>query len=369
MTVKKIKVLNFRNIEKCEIEFSPGVNLLYGNNAQGKTNIIEALYIFSRGRSFRRGDDSDLIKFGEEGFNIYIDYESKLGKESLEYSLFGKERRRKKNGYKIGRVSDMIGSFRSVLFYPDDLSLVKEGPDKRREFINIAISQYSQSYLKNYSDYKKTLENRNCLIKFLNKGFYVDRAEIDSWSESLAEYASFIYIERINYLKKLEVYIKRFMEEISLGKEKIEISLHSDIEEITDIREKAKEIYKEKYKNNLEKEISAGITLYGPHRDDLKILINGKEARLFASQGQQRSIVLSMKLAEGEVIREICGEYPVFLFDDVLSELDEKRRKYILEGKGNKQIIITSCSRGECDGFTDKEIDVLGGVYREIKRD
>ncbi len=368
MIVRRIRASDFRNIDKCDIEFSPGVNLLYGNNAQGKTNVIEALYIFSRGKSFRAREDSDLIKFGKDGFNISLEYESRLGKESLEYSLFGRERRRKKNGYKINRVSEMIGSFKSVLFYPDDLCLVKEGPDKRREFINIAISQYSKSYIKSYSDYKKTLENRNCLIKFLNKGFFADRAQIDSWSSSLAEYASFIYIERINYLKKLEVYLKKFMDEISLGKECIEISLFSDIEEETDIREKAKEIYLEKYRNNLEKEIAAGITLYGPHRDDIRIYINGKEARLFASQGQQRSIVLSMKLAEGEVIREICGEYPVFLFDDVLSELDEMRRRYILEGKGEKQIIITSCSKSECDGFTDREFDVSDGIYREIKR-
>ncbi len=367
MVVKKIRAKNFRNIESCEIEFSEGVNLLFGNNAQGKTNIIEALYIFSRGRSFRKGDDSDLIKFGEEGFNIGIEFKSSLGEESLEYSLFGKERQRKKNGYKIKKVSEMLGSFRSVLFYPDDLLLVKEGPEKRREFINVAISQYSNSYLKNYSLYKKTLENRNCLLKMINKGFYIDREELYSWSVQLAEYASFIYIEREEFLDRLSSHVKKFMSDISGGYEDIEMSLISDIEENKLKREEVKKIYISKYTENTEKEISAGITLYGPHRDDIKILINGKEARLFASQGQQRSIVLSLKLAEGEVIREITGEYPVFLFDDVLSELDEKRRKYILSGKGEKQIIISSCTREESAGFTDLEIDVLGGKYKVVR--
>ncbi len=366
MKLKKIRASNFRNIEKCEIEFSEGINLLYGNNAQGKTNIIEAIYIFSRGKSFRRGDDSDLIKFGEEGFNLYIDYESNLGKESLEYSLYGKERQRKKNGYKLKKAGEMIGSFRSVLFYPDDLLLVKEGPDKRREFINVAISQYSNSYLKTYSLYKKTLENRNCLLKFINKGMFVERAEIDSWSEQLSEYASFIYKERIKFIKELEFYTKRFMSEISGGNEDIEIYLVSDIEENLDDNE-IKERYKEKFENELDREIAAGITLFGPHRDDIKIIINGVEARLFASQGQQRSIVLSLKLAEGEVIRRFCGEYPVFLFDDVLSELDSSRRKYILSENKDKQIIITSCTRDESDGFTDKEIDVSGGIFTTVR--
>ncbi len=363
MKVKRLKLSGFRNIEKCDICFSDGVNLLYGNNAQGKTNIIESIYIFSRGKSFRARDDSDIIKFGEEGFNIKIEYESSLGEETLEYSLFGKERQRKKNGYKIKKISEMIGNFKSVLFYPDDLSLVKEGPEKRREFINVAISQYNNSYIKTYSLYKKTLENRNCLIKSYNKGFYVDIKEIESWSESLSEYASIIYCERIDFIRKMEVYTERFMKEISGGSEKIDISLYSDIENSDLSREQVKNLYKEKYSLNLERELAAGITLYGPHRDDLKINVNGKEARLFASQGQQRSIVLSLKLAEGEVIREICGEYPVFLFDDVLSELDEKRRKYILAGSEDKQIIITSCSRDESDGFTDLEIDVSEGTF------
>ena len=363
MIIKKIRAKNFRNISECEIDFSPGVNLLLGKNAQGKTNIIESIYIFSRGRSFRAREDSDLIKFGEEGFNIGIEYEDIKGEGSLEYSLYGRERQRKKNGYKVKKVTEMIGSFKAVLFYPDDLGLVKDGPDKRREFLNVASSQCYGSYMKYYSDYKKALENRNALLKLINKGFFVDRAEIESWSESLSEYASFIYLIRKEYIKKLEVYSKEIMKDISGGKEKLQISLDSDILIDEEDRNIIKEEYKKIFSNSTDREIAAGVTLFGPHRDDIKIMLNGKEARLFASQGQQRSIVLSLKLGEGEVIKELSGEYPVFLLDDVLSELDNDRRRYVLEGSLNKQFIISSCSGDECIGFTDREIEVKGGSF------
>jgi DNA replication and repair protein RecF len=363
MKIKRFRAENFRNIEKCDIEFSDGVNLLHGKNAQGKTNAIEGIYIFSRGKSFRGRDDSELIKFGSEGFRISIEFEDKFGEESLEYALFGKERQRKKNGYKINRITEMVGSFKCVLFYPDNLGLVKGGPEERRSFLNVAASACYPSYMKNYSDYKSALENRNCILKFIQKGMYYDRFELDSWSASMAEYASYIYLFREEYIRKLEVHAKKILSEISDGKEELEISHITDITVGLSERKDVFDEYLKLFTSSVEKEAMAGVTLYGPHREDIEIKINGKAARVFASQGQQRSIVLALKLAEGEVIREICGEYPVFLFDDVLSELDEKRRKYVLSGKGDRQIIITSCEPDECEGFTDKEIDVSEGVY------
>ena len=187
MVLKKFKAENFRNIECCDINFYPGVNLLHGKNAQGKTNAIEGIYLFSRGKSFRAREESELVKFGSQGFRVYIEYEDKDGESSLEYASFGREKLRKKNGYKINKVNEMIGSFKSVLFYPDNLDLVKGGPEERRNFLNVAISQCYPSYIKYYSDYKKALENRNCILKFMNKGMVYDRKELDSWSESMAE--------------------------------------------------------------------------------------------------------------------------------------------------------------------------------------
>ena len=363
MIIKRFKAENFRNIEKCDIEFSPGVNLLYGKNAQGKTNAIEGIYLFSRGKSFRAREDSELVKFGTDGFRISVEYEDRSGDGSLEYALFGKERLRKKNGYKINKITEMIGSFKCVLFYPDDLGLVKDGPEERRSFLNVAASACYPSYMKYYSDYKKALENRNCILKMIQKGLYIDRRELDSWSESMAEYASHIYLFRQDYIKRLQRYTKVVMLDISGGKEELYISLDSDIDgEITD-RQRVRMEYERILSESLDREIAAGVSLYGPHREEISIEINGKSARSFASQGQQRSIVLAMKLAEGEVIREICGDYPVFLFDDVLSELDDKRRKYVLDGIGKRQIIITACNKGECIGYTDSEIEVTGGRY------
>ncbi len=363
MIIKRFKADNFRNIEKCDIEFSPGVNLLYGKNAQGKTNVVEGIYYFSRGKSFRGREDKELVRFGAEGFRIYLEFEDNCGKESLEYALFGKERLRKRNDYKITKITEMIGSFKAVLFYPDDLSLVKDGPEERRGFLNVAASSCYPLYIKYYSDYKKALENRNCILKMMQKGLYIDRFELDSWSSSMAEYASYIYLFRKDYVNRLKVYASKILNDISDGNEELSLIYESPIPiEMTD-RAEIKAEYERLFSSSLDREIAAGVTLFGPHRDDIGIEINGKSARSFASQGQQRSIVLALKLSEGEVIKEICGEYPVFLFDDVLSELDDKRRNYLLSGIGDRQIIITSCEPDICLGFTDSEIEVTGGRY------
>lgn len=362
MIIKRFIAENFRNIEKCNIEFSHGVNFIHGKNAEGKTNAIEGIYIFSRGKSFRMTDDQELVSFGKEGFRISIEYEDKSGLNKLEYSLLGKERRRKKNGYKISKLTEMIGNFKTVLFFPDDLGLVKMGPEERRNFLNIAISQCYPSYIGIYSNYKKTLENRNAILKNYQKGMFFDERELDSWSLSMAEYATDICLMRKEYIKKLEIYAKKIMSDISNEKEELSLNYKCDIEDFED-REKIKKEYIKKLTENKEKELYLGKTLFGVHRDDIEIFVNKREARYFASQGQQRSVVLSLKLAEGEVNKEICGEYPVFLFDDVLSELDNKRRKYILEGKGERQIIITSCEEDQIIDFADRVIEVEKGSY------
>ncbi len=363
MILKRFSAENFRNIEKCDIEFDRGVNLLHGNNAEGKTNALEGIYVFSRGKSFRAREDSELIKFGSEGFRIYIEYEGSEGKGTLEYALFGRERQRKKNGYKISKITEMLGSFKCVLFYPDDLRLVKGGPEERRSFINVALSQCYKSYIKCYSDYKKALENRNCILKMISKGLPVERAELESWSRTLSEYASYIYLMREEYIEKLSHFSEKIMNDISSSNEKLEIYHECSVECGIKDRKIVKEKYENLFLSNLDKESAAGVTLYGPHRDDIKISINGKDSRYFASQGQQRSIVLSLKLSEGEIINEMFGEYPVFLFDDVFSELDEKRRSYVISGIGEKQIIITSCDPDEFKGINIREIDVTGGKY------
>jgi len=364
MIIKRFIAENFRNINNCDINFSKGVNLLYGNNAQGKTNAIEGIYIFARGKSFRASEDKELVKFEKEGFRLYIEYEDRYGDNSLEYSFFGRERKRKKNGYKLEKIKEMIGNFKAVLFYPDDLSLVKNSPEERRAFLNVAISQCYDDYIGYYSNYKKALENRNCLLKMASKGMFVDDNELISWSYYMAEYASYLYIIRKEYTQSLNKYSKNLMNQISSGKEEIELTYKSDIKKDIKERKEAEEEYKRIFTAEIEREKIVGSSLFGIHRDDLLININGVSARQYASQGQQRSIVLCLKLGEGEVIKEICGEYPVFLFDDVLSELDEKRKKFVIEGIGERQIIITSCEK-ENNFLPDKKIEVDLGKYKD----
>lgn len=364
MVLKRFRAESFRNIEKCDIEFSPGVNLLYGNNAEGKTNVVEGIYLFARGKSFRAREDRELLSFNKEGFRVGIDYEDRLGKNSLDYAHFGRERRRIKNGYRLRSVKEMIGSFRAVLFYPDDLSLVKSSPEERRSFLNVAIGQIDPLYIDIYSSYKEALENRSYIIKNANKGGYYDRAELESWSAVMAGYAADIYLKRKDYIKKLEFFSDDVVSEISSGKEKIKLVYLSDIEGEFDLRDDIVNEYKNIFTRSIDKEITVGNTLYGPQRDDMEILINGVSARSYASQGQQRSIVLSLKIAEGEVCRETVGEYPVYLFDDVLSELDEKRKEYILSKTEGKQIIITSCDEDSLILLADRVISVSGGKYR-----
>ncbi len=363
MRIKRFRAENFRNITACDIRFSDGVNLLFGKNAQGKTNAVEGIYLFSRGRSHRTQDDREMIRFGTEGFRVYIEYESLDGEGTLEYACFGRERLRKKNGYKLSRVSEMIGSFKSVIFYPDNLELVKGGPEERRSFLNVALSQCYPSYISDYARYKTALENRNSLLKAASKGQYFDCDELVAWSHSMADYATEVYLARLAYTERLKEHVRTVGLELSDGKERIDISLKSDIEgEIRD-RETVRRLYREIFTSSLERERAAGTSLYGPHRDDIAVNISDKPARSFASQGQQRSIVLAIKLAEGEVIRELFGEYPVFLFDDVLSELDGRRREYVISGMKDRQVIITSCEGEEALKYAECVIEVDGGNY------
>ncbi len=376
MKIIRFSAENFRNIRECNIEFSSGVNLLVGMNAEGKTNAVEGIYMFSRGKSHRATEERDMVRFGAEGFRIKIEYESRGGVETLEYAVFGRDRLRKKNGYKISRVKEMIGSFKSVLFYPDNLEIVKGGPDERRAFLNVAISQVWPSYLGYYSRFKEALEARNRLLK-LSREMDIDRGEIEAWSQSMAEYASYIYLMRVEYIKKLEVYAAGIVKELSGRSEELSLSYKSDIKAVprldgvypvgeldSDIdREAVRDEYYRILTSEISREIAVGSSLWGPQRDDLIININEYGARSFASQGQARSVVLALKLAEGEVIREIYGEYPVFLFDDVLSELDERRRRYIIEGMRDRQIIITSCEADELVECAERVIEVKEGTY------
>ena len=363
MKVKKFKAESFRSIDSCEIEFTDGVNLIYGGNALGKTNVIEGIYFFSRGRSFRTAQEKDMVKYNADGFRISLSYEDDGGESLLEYASFGREKRRRKNGYNVKSIRELIYGFKAILFHPDNLSLVKGGPEERRAFLNIAAAQCYPTYISDYARLTQLLDNRNALLKNASKGLYVDESELEAWSSSMAEYAAYIYLARKEYLKRLEVYVKEIGFKISGGKEEITLEYKSDIEIDSVDKESIIAEYKYILTSSIEKERIVGSSLYGPQRDDIIIKINGKPTRGFASQGQQRSIVLAMKLAEGEVIKDIFGEYPVFLLDEMLSELDEQRRRFVLDSLNDKQTIITACECEEMKPLAKNLIEIKDGRY------
>lgn len=359
MILKRFRAENFRNIERCEIEFSPGVNYVWGDNAQGKTNALEGIYQFARGKSFRAASDGELTRLGQRGFETEITFETKEREQTLTYSFEGGSRKRRRNGIPI-RLGEMMGLFRAVLFCPEHLQIVKEGPEKRREFLNIAISQCDPAYSAHYAAYAKILDNRNFLLKTAQKGGYVDMTELAAWSEKMAESAAELYMRRKRYVAGFSPFAEELMAQISSQKEKLELSYEADT--AAESREEAIADYRKLLTENLARECAAGCSLWGIHRDDMKLTLGGMPARAFASQGQQRSVVLALKMAEGEYSKALTGEYPVFLFDDVMSELDEQRRAFVMGGSSERQLIITSCDRYE-PKKDFSEIRVEGGHY------
>lgn len=343
MRLLRFRANSFRNIESCDISFSPGVQLLSGDNAQGKTNAVEGIYLFARGRSFRSATDKDMVKFGSDGFSLGIEYEDKDGVHSLEYTFYKGQRKRKKNGYEVKRITDTLGQFRAVLFTPDHLRLVKDSPEERRAFLNIAISQCYPVYIGLYADFKRAQDERNCLLKLMQKGLSCDMAELEAWSLSLAKYSSEIYKFRKEYIDRLTAYAAPILSDMTDGEEQLSLTYKTSVEDGCTSLEEIVDQYREIFRRDVDREIAAGTTLFGPAREDMEIQINGKSARQFASQGQQRSVVLALKHAEGDVCRDVCGEYPVYILDDVLSELDERRRTFLMKNSKDKQMIITGC--------------------------
>ena len=372
MLCKKVELCNFRNAENEVIEFSDGINVLHGENAQGKTNLLEAIYYVSLGKSFRTAHDTEIIRFGEEYASVSLDYESAGREQNITMRMSSNARQRKNvthNGVKITKLSELVGSFRAVLFSPDHLQMIKDGPSLRRNYLDVAISQIRPMYLHSLQKYNKILLNRNKLLKTAEEDRATFDATIDFWSAQLAHEAAIIAKARAEYIARSGEIIADFYkrmcasgeinetpEFIYAGSAKQDVDLYFD----TEITEKN---FLRLLSDFHEREIAAGATLYGTHKDDIIINLNGKNTRLYSSQGQQRSLALAMKLAEGEICKMDCGEYPVFLFDDVFSELDSGRRKNLLREITDRQVIITSCENDMDLSVPYRRIEVIKGKY------
>lgn len=367
MQCNRIEVQNFRNISHACVDFESGVNVLVGDNAQGKTNLLEAIYLCALGKTFRVAKDAELVQFGKEECSILQHFSDNQREQTIEMQLYTKSRRRVlHNGVSLARTSQLLGNFRVVLFCPEHLSLVKEGPGERRNFLDVAISQLYPTYIRSLQKYNQLLKQRNSLLKLAETDRKTFDDTVELWSLQLAHEAAYIASVRYAYVRQLNAHVGDFFTGMSgeresvcvryMGKAHIEENMYAD-------RDFCERAYMRLYMSHHDREIAAGSTLWGIHRDDLEIELNGKYARIFASQGQQRSIALAMKMAEGEISRTLCdGEYPVFLFDDVLSELDAGRRAFLLGEISDRQVIMTCCESELVGG--KNTVFVKGGTYQ-----
>ena len=343
MYIKKLKVQNFRNYEEQEIEFNKNINVIYGDNAQGKTNILEAIFLTSFGKSFRTTKEKEIINKDKDFAKVYVEYEKEDRDGKIQITLADKKEI-KINGVKIKKLSELLGTVNIVIFTPDDMDILKDGPQQRRRFLDMMIGQIRTNYVHNLNSYIKTLEQRNNYLK---------SRMLDIWDEKLAEYGEKIYQYRNEYIEKIKLKIKDIHKEIT--DEDISIVYKSDCEN--------KEKYLKKLKENRELDKLKGYTSKGTHKDDFKVLINGEDVRIYGSQGQNRTSILSLKLAELQVIHDEIGEYPILLLDDFMSELDEKRIKKFLQNIENIQVIIT-CTR-PIEIENSKLFNVIKGKIKE----
>jgi len=362
MQLDHIEVQNFRNIEHASVDFSPATNVLIGNNAQGKTNLIEAIYLLACGKSFRVARYRELLRHGETKANLSLQISGEGMPFQLKMILDAKEGKAiYKNGVKIHKLSEFLGLFRVVLFCPEHLSLIKDGPAKRRSFIDSAICQIRPYYASLLNEFQKVEAQRAALIKQSSQK-QISSELLEIWEERLAKVSVKIALIRARYIRDLEAAAPVHFAQFSEGREELSLRYISDVYREEMAEEEMEARYRQILRESFPSDQKYGFTQKGVHRDDLEILVDAFPAKHFASQGQQRSAVLSLKLAEGEISKQMTGQDPVYLLDDVLSELDEKRRSYITAGLIGKQIILSGTDQEEFS-FVKQKIFVEKGVF------
>ena len=332
MIIKSIELTNFRNYESLSLEFDKGTNILYGDNAQGKTNVLEAIYLSSITKSHKGSKDQDIIKFGEieSHLRTFIEKDGDTYKVDMHLRKSG-SKVIAVNGQKLKKAAGLLGLLSVVFFSPEDLSIIKNGPSERRRFIDMELCQLDSFYLYNLNNYNKIVNQRNKLLKDIYTNYSL-RDTLDIWDSQLISYGSKIIERRIAFINQLNEIIYDIHKKLSGGKEELVIKYEPDVS-IDDF---------ERLMNlNQERDIKLKQTTTGPHRDDFSFIVNGIDIRKYGSQGQQRTAALSLKLAEIELVKKISKDTPVLLLDDVLSELDSNRQNYLLNSIGDIQTIIT----------------------------
>lgn len=340
MYIEYLNLINFRNYASLSLKFSPSVNIFIGDNAQGKTNILESIFYCSFARSHRTNKDKELIKWGAE--NSFI--QAYVRKERLDKKIDIKIFKQGKKGIninsiKISKIADLVGTFNVVMFSPEDLKIVKESPSYRRKFLDMELSQLNRRYYYNLVQYNKILSERN----FILKKWDTDPNILDVYDAQLSQFGALIIKERVEYLSKLNKKGSIIHKDITSGLENINFKYLTSVKDIENAEQELLNLFFSNRKKDAEKRM----TSIGPHRDDFSININGVDTKSFGSQGQQRTAVLTIKFSSLQIIKDETGEYPVLLLDDVLSELDINRQKYLLKSIDSIQTIIT------CTGIND----------------
>lgn len=352
MYVNKLYLQNFRNYKYGEIEFSKGTNVIFGPNATGKTNILEALYFLSYARSHRLNIDSDLIMLGEDSAKIKADAVCGGRQRKFDVQLYkNKKKQISVNNVAINKTSDLLGVLNIVMFCPEDLKIVKGSPKERRRTVDMAMCRFGKAYFKYLSDYSKVLEQRNKLLK--------DKAAddvLEIWTEKLAMCGAKVYVARKNYIQRLSDVANAINQDICGEKILLQYKCGINIEDDKD-ENSIYSCFLNELNKNLQKDKQFEVTNFGCHRDDFKIYINDKDSKFYASQGQQRTCAIAIKMAQVKMFEEFYKETPILLLDDVLSELDENRQNYILNNIKNIQTIIT-CTNKEKFLSDAKLIDV-----------
>jgi len=355
MKVKSLQIKNFRNYKNLNIEFDEKVNVFIGKNAQGKTNLLESIFFCCLGKSFKACKVQEIIKWNEESAKIKILTQRKYRDVNVEIQL---NRNTKKvvqiNSIPIRKIGDLIGEINIVFFSPQELKLVKESPDERRKFMDIDICQNNKRYFYQLARYEKILANRNKLLK-ISKTLEALKETVDIWDRALIVSAKILAFERKKFIEQILPYAQKAHHFISGGKENLNLIYKCGCNVSLD--ENFEKNLENSLKKNIEKDYKLGFTTIGVHRDDIDIFLNDVEVKNFGSQGQQRTVALSLKLAELENMYNITGEYPILLLDDVLSELDSERQERLLKFVGRTQTFITCTDEHKIDGKVFKIVD------------
>lgn len=335
MYIREVELKNFRNYEHLNLKFNENVNFIIGNNAQGKTNLLESIFICSMGKSFRTSKDAEMIRFEKDFSKIKVTAQKQLFPVDVEITLRKDQGKSiKVNGMSISRTSDLLENLYIVIFSPEDLKIVKDEPEKRRKFIDRELCMLKPSYLDSLTNYKKVIIQRNNYLKERN----IDSSVLDIWDIQLAKYGSKIISMRNDFIEKINEISARIHGNITDGKENLKIEYDPNIKIVNNLEN---ELYNS-IKKSQPSDMRLKTTTRGPHRDDISFYIDDINVRSFGSQGQQRTAALSLKLAELDLIKAETGEDAILLLDDVMSELDAGRQEYLIKTLSDIQLFITT---------------------------